>query len=101
MPKAQQEAQVIAMRKRDVEVPPEPQAPWAALGFKSERDMLIDDLRTLDQRIKNPSTTATAVAALSKRKQEVFEQIKLLDAGEDKDDEILDDSEDEAWDAGG
>lgn len=75
--------------------------PWGVLGFDSERDMLLDDLRTLAQRVKAPETTATAVAALSKRKQEVFEQIKLLDAGDDELDEILDDSEDEAWDAGG
>ena len=69
--------------------------PWSALGFDTERDMLLDDLRELSQRIKSPSTTATAVAALSKRKHEVFEQIKALDAGDDPDD-ILDDSEDEA-----
>ena len=73
-------------------------APWSALGFDSERDMLLDDLRTLSERIKSPKTTATAVAALSKRKQEVFEQIKLLDSGENDPDSILDDSEDEAWD---
>ena len=72
--------------------------PWGALGFDTERDMLLDDLRTLSERIKSPSTTATAVAALSKRKQEVFEQIKQLDAGDDEFD-ILDDSEDEIWDA--
>lgn len=101
-----QEAQVIAMPTRDSD-PPEPElkteltTPWGALGFETERDMLIDDLRTLAERIRAASTTATAVAALSKRKQEVFEQIKLLDAGENEEDEILDDSEDEAWDAGG
>ena len=92
------EAQVIAMPQRDVV---ESMTPWGALGFNSERDMLIDDLRTLDRRIKAAETTATAVAALSKRKQEVFEQIKALDAAEDDEDDILDDSEDEAWDAGG
>lgn len=70
--------------------------PWGALGFESERDMLLDDLRTLSERIKSPTTTATAVAALSKRKQEVFEQIKALDSGDDEGD-ILDDSDDEAW----
>lgn len=73
--------------------------PWGALGFGSERDMLLGDLRTLSERIKSPTTTATAVAALSKRKQEVFEQIKALDSGDDEGD-VLDDSEDEAWDAG-
>lgn len=93
-------AQVIPMRK-DEPAAPDVVTPWGALGFKSERDMLIDDLRALDQRIKSPSTTATAVAALSKRKQEVFEQIKLLDVGDDEEDEILDDSDDEAWDARG
>jgi len=85
-------------------VPPvpvvDPTSPWGVLGFVSERDMLLDDLKVLDQRIKSPTTTATAVAALSKRKQEVFEQIKALDSGEDEDD-ILDDSDDEVWDAGG
>jgi hypothetical protein len=80
---------------------PDPTSPWGALGFLTERDMLIDDLKTLDQRIKSPNTTATAVAALSKRKQEVFEQIKALDAGENDPDSILDDSEDEAWDGNG
>lgn len=74
--------------------------PWGALGFDSERDMLLDDLKVLDQRIKSPTTTATAVAALSKRKQEVFEQIKALDSGDDEGD-ILDDSDDEAWDDAG
>ena len=75
-----------------------PLTPWGALGFDSERDMLLDDLRTLSERIKSPNTTATAVAALSKRKQEVFEQIKALDSGDDEGD-ILDDSADEEWDA--
>jgi hypothetical protein len=70
---------------------------WGALGFESERDMLLDDLKTLAERIKSSSTTATAVAALSKRKAEIFEQIKMLDAEAD-DDDILDDSEDETWD---
>lgn len=79
---------------------PELLTAWGALGFESERDMLLDDLRTLSERIKSPSTTATAVAALSKRKQEVFEQIKQLDSGDDEFD-ILDDSEDEAWNVGG
>lgn len=92
--------QLIAMPKRESETAAPQLDPWGALGFASERDMLIDDLRTLDQRIKSPTTTATAVAALSKRKQEVFEQIKLLDVGDDFD-EILDDSEDESWDVGG
>jgi hypothetical protein len=94
-----QEAQVIAMPTRESD-PPAVTSAWGALGFASERDMLIEDLRMLDQRIKNPATTATAVAALSKRKQEVFEQIKALDAAEDDLDDILDDSEDEEWDAG-
>lgn len=76
-----------------------PVTAWGVLGFDSERDMLLDDLKTLDQRIKSPTTTATAVAALSKRKQEVFEQIKQFDSGDDEAD-ILDDSEDEIWDAG-
>ena len=75
--------------------------PWGTLGFDSERDMLLDDLRTLSERIKSPTTTATAVAALSKRKQEVFEQIKQLDSDENDPHSILDDSEDEAWDVGG
>lgn len=75
--------------------------PWGILGFDSERDMLLDDLRTLSERIKSPTTTATAVAALSKRKQEVFEQIKQLDHDDSDPDSILDDSEDEAWDVGG
>lgn len=72
---------------------------WGALGFASERDMLIDDLKTLAERIKSPTTTATAVAALSKRKHEIFEQIKMLDSGESEEDDILDDSDDEVWDA--
>lgn len=93
-------ARVLRAVSRDEAPPPELAAPWAVLGFKSERDMLLDDLQTLDQRLKSATTTATAVAALSKRKQEVFEQIKSLDAGEDESD-VLDDSEDESWDAGG
>jgi hypothetical protein len=95
---ARAKARVISMPKR--EEPKPPKTPWEALGFPSERDMLLDDLCVLDQRIKSPATTATAVAALSKRKQEVFEQIKQLDAGDD-DLDILDDSEDETWDVGG
>ena len=76
--------------------PAPPKSPWGELGFASERDMLLDDFVELNRRIKSPTTTATAVAALSKRKQEVLEQIKHLDAGDDESD-ILDDSEDEAW----
>lgn len=86
-----------AVKPDEVEV--ETVSPWGILGFKSERDMLLDDLKTLSERIKSPTTTATAVAALSKRKQEVFEQIKALDSGDDEGD-ILDDSDDEAWDTG-
>jgi hypothetical protein len=77
----------------------DPSTPWGSLGFLTERDMLLDDLKVLDQRIKSAGTTATAVAALSKRKQEVFEQIKHLDLGDD-DDDILDDSEDETFSVG-
>lgn len=96
MPKAK----VLTMPKREESAPKTEQVTaWGALGFESERDMLLDDLKVLDRRIKSESTTATAVAALSKRKQEVFEQIKHLDSGDDEDD-ILDDSEDEAWNAG-
>jgi hypothetical protein len=76
----------------------DPLTPWGALGFLTERDMLLDDLKELSQRIKSPQTTATAVAALSKRKHEVFEQIKQLDSDDNDPDGILDDSEDEAWD---
>jgi hypothetical protein len=94
---------VIPMTKGAQPEPPkpviDPSTPWGALGFASERDMLLDDLKVLDQRIKSSSTTATAVASLSKRKSEVFEQIKALDGDGDPDD-ILDDSEDEAWDVG-
>ena len=93
-------AKVISMPKREEPSTVDPSTPWGALGFPTERDMLLDDLKVLDRRIKSESTTATAVAALSKRKQEIFEQIKLLDLGVD-DDDILDDSDDEAFDAGG
>lgn len=79
--------------------PAPPTTPWGALGFESERDMLLDDLRTLADRIKSPATTATAVAALSKRKMEIFEAIKSLDSG-DAEDDILDDSDDEEWSVG-
>ncbi|HKY58964.1 MAG TPA: hypothetical protein VJL80_13065 [Aeromicrobium sp.] len=94
-------AKVISMPKRE-EKPPkvDPNTPWGSLGFLTERDMLLDDLKTLDRRIKSETTTATAVAALSKRKHEIFDQIKQLDAGDDPDD-ILDDSDDEAWTTGG
>lgn len=88
-------ARVISLHGKK-EVP----APWQALGFDSERDMLIADLKNLDQRIKSPDTAAHAISALSKRKQEVYEQIKMLDSGVDPGN-ILDDSEDEAWDAQG
>ena len=88
-------ARVISIHgKKDVP------APWEALGFESERDMLISDLKNLDQRIKSSDTAAHAISALSKRKQEVYEQIKLLDSGVDPGN-ILDDSDDEAWDAQG
>jgi hypothetical protein len=92
---------VISMPKRQEPKPKvDPTTPWGSLGFLTERDMLLDDLKVLDRRIKSESTTATAVAALSKRKQEVFEQIKSLDSGDDPDD-ILDDAEDEAFTPGG
>jgi hypothetical protein len=92
---------VLSMPPKQEDPPQlDPNTPWGSLGFLTERDMLIDDLKVLDRRIKSESTTATAVAALSKRKQEVFEQIKHLDMGGD-DDDILDDSDDEAFDIGG
>lgn len=71
--------------------------PWGLLGFASEREMLLDDLRELTARIKSPNTTATAVAALSKRKYEILELITQLDSGDDPEN-ILDDTDDEAWD---
>lgn len=93
-------SKVIPMRKRTTDETPPLQEPWSALGFASERDMLLDDLKTLDARIKSPSTTATAVAALSKRKTDIFEMIKALDSDDD-DADILDDADDESWDVGG
>lgn len=93
-----QEAEVITMPSRGCSG--EQVTPWGALGFETERDMLIHDLRVLSERINSPSTTATALAALSKRKQEILEQIKAIDAGDDEDD-ILDDSEDEELNVGG
>ncbi|MCA9843248.1 MAG: hypothetical protein KC491_01225 [Dehalococcoidia bacterium] len=88
-------ARVISIHGKDPKAPP-----WKELGFESERDMLIDDLKNLDRRIKSADTAAHAISALSKRKQEVYEQIKQLDNGSDPAN-ILDDSEDEAWDAQG
>ena len=70
--------------------------PWEVLGFESERDMLVDDLQSLEKRLKSEATAAHAVVAISKRKQEIFEQIMHLDSG-DMDDDVLDDSEDEEW----
>lgn len=93
-------AKVIPMNRDETEPKPDSTTPWGALGFPTERDMLIDDLRVLDRRIKSEQSPAAAVAALSKRKQEIFEQIKQLDSGDDGTD-ILDDSEDETWDVGG
>ena len=90
-------ARVIPLHnKKDVSLA----APWEALGFESERDMLISDLKNLDSRIKSPDTAAHAISALSKRKQEVYEQIKMLDSGADPAN-VVDDSDDEAWDAQG
>jgi hypothetical protein len=89
---------VVTMPNRKPKV--DPTTPWGSLGYLTERDMLLDDLKELSARIKSPNTTATAVAALSKRKQEVFEQIKQLDSAENDPDSILDDSEDEEWDGG-
>lgn len=86
-------AKVLTMPTREL------QTPWAVLGFETERDMLLDDLKALDKRLKDSGTPAHAIAALSKRKNEIFEQIKNLDSGDDEDD-ILDDSEDEEWNAG-
>jgi hypothetical protein len=92
-------ARVIAMPNRDKPKDASPQSAWGALGYESEREMLIADLVALDGRIKSASTSATAVAALSRRKQEVLEQIKALDSGGEED-LILDESEDEPWDVG-
>ena len=78
----------------------DPATPWGMLGFVTERDMLFDDFKTLDQRIKAAGTPAHAIAALSKRKQQVLDQIKQLDSAEHEMDDILDDSEDESWDVG-
>jgi hypothetical protein len=86
---------LVAMPPRAEEVV----TPWAALGFETERDMLLDDLKALNRRLKNEDTPAHAIAALSKRKTEVFEQIKHLDM-DDGEDDILDDAEDEAFSAG-
>lgn len=87
---------VVSMPTRPPTV--DPSTPWGALGFLSERDMLIDDLKTIDQRVKAPNTTATAVAALSKRKKEIFEQIVQYDSADNDPNSILDDADDEAWD---
>jgi len=87
---------VVRMKRKNG---PVPVTPWGSLGFESKREMLLDDLKTLNKRIKDPGTTATAVSSLSKRKQEIFEQIKQLDAGANDPDSILDDSDDEAWTA--
>lgn len=87
---------VVTMPKRKPEKP-DPSTPWGALGFPTERDMLLDDLQDLSRRIKDPKTTATAVAALSKRKHEILEMLRALDEADDPD-SILDDTEDEAWD---
>jgi len=71
----QEVGKVVAMSKKPAPpTKPDPATPWGILGFLTERDMLLDDLKELGQRIKSPNTTATAVAALSKRKHEVFEQ---------------------------
>ena len=94
-----QRAKVIDMPNRDATPQVDVSTPWGALGFVSERDMLVDDLRTLDSRVRAAATPASALAALVLRKQGVLEQIKALDAGDDDDDAILDDSDDEAWDA--
>lgn len=75
--------------------------PWGVLGFDTERDMLLDELQLLSTRMRSADTTATAVAALSRRKQEIFEQVTMLDSGGDDPDDILDDADDEAWNAGG
>lgn len=95
MTKAKANAKVISMRTKA-----EVQEPWALLGFESERDMLLDDLRALEKRLKSADTPAHTVAALSKRKYEVLDHIKALDSGDDPDD-ILDDAEDEAFTPGG
>ena len=90
---------VVPMAKKKAAAPKvDPSTPWGILGFLTERDMLLDDLKQLSERIKSPNTTATAVAALSKRKHEVFEQIKAMDSDASDPDSILDDSDDEAWD---
>lgn len=88
-------AKVLTMPKREA-----PPSPWSVLGFDTEREMLLDDLKALDKRLKNPETAAHAIAALSKRKTEVLDQIKHLDLGDD-DSDVLDDSEDEAFTPGG
>lgn len=90
-------AKVISMPKR--EEPASQVTPWGLLGFDTEREMLLDDLKALNARVKDPATPAHAIAALSKRKTEVLDQIKALDVDDD-DNDILDDSEDEAWTAG-
>ena len=87
-----------ALRSVGTDETPPLLTPWGALGFASERDMLLDDFQELSRRLKSDKTTATAVAALSKRKQEIFELIARLDSGEDDPDSVLDESEDEAWD---
>ncbi len=75
----------------------DPATPWGALGFLTERDMLLDDLKTVQARIKSGKDTGTAIKALLVEKREIMSQLRDLDSGEGDPDSILDEAEDEAW----
>lgn len=83
---SEKNADVLPIRGHGEPVKPS-REPWTVLGFESEREMLLGELQVLDFRVKASGTAAHAVAALSKRKQEILEQIKRLDVAEDEDED--------------
>lgn len=57
--------------------------PWAELGFETEREMLVHDLKTVTARIESPATQGSAISGLMNQKAALIKQIRDLDTPKD------------------
>lgn len=57
-----------------------PTGPWSELGFESEREMLVHDLKVVVGRIESPATQGSAISGLMNQKAALVKQIRDLDS---------------------